>query len=61
MNVDWGSSSRHNEPIIETVWKIFVHVHSQCYEYFKGTRYNDHHRYTSILMPLFSNDAWDVW
>ncbi|ODM87449.1 hypothetical protein Ocin01_19232 [Orchesella cincta] len=48
------------EPIVETVWKLFVHAHSACYANFKNNL-NDHHRFTTIMLNLFTNDISDIW
>ncbi|CAL8147760.1 unnamed protein product [Orchesella dallaii] len=48
------------EPIVETVWKIFVHGHSACYSHFRYNL-NDHHRFTTIMLNLFTNDVSDIW
>ncbi len=53
-------SSRFNEPIVETVWKVFVHAHSACYPFFESN-YNDHHRFTQFMMQLFTNEINDMW
>jgi hypothetical protein len=42
------------EPIIESVWKMFVATYSYCYKHFDQF-YNDHHKYITVMFPLFSN------
>ncbi|CAL8095199.1 unnamed protein product [Orchesella dallaii] len=48
------------DPIIETTWKVFFNAHSICYHSFNKL-YNDHHRFTTWMMPLFQNGINDLW
>lgn len=60
MILPFSSASRENEPIVETVWKIFSHAHAACYNHF-AEGFNDHHRFTSVLLPLFTNQINEIW
>lgn len=48
------------DPVIESVWKIFVSVHSYCYKTFDKF-YSDHHKYTTIIIPLFGKQLRPFW
>jgi len=52
--------SHGTEPIIESVWKLFIAAHSYCYEDFSDF-YNDHHLYTVFIIPVFSNAIQEIW
>lgn len=60
LNLGPDQTSRFNEPIVETVWKIFFHAHSACFKYFEAS-FNDHHRFTTVMLPLFTNEINDMW
>lgn len=60
LDVRYDIAARNNEPIVETVWKVFVHAHSACFPFFEKY-YNDHHRFTTIMLPLFTNEINDIW
>lgn len=48
------------EPIIESVWKILVSAHSFCYKNFNQF-FNDHHKFTTIMFPFFTNEIHHHW
>lgn len=52
--------TKNFEPVIEAVWKIFLTVHSYCFKDFSD-QYQDHHKYTMLMMGLFSSQIHDVW
>jgi len=47
------------EPLIETVWKMFLNTHSYCFEDFQHS--NDHHHFSVLMMQLFSESIYDKW
>ena len=48
------------EPIVETVWKMFLNAHSYCYKYFPES-YDDHHIFSEALLFLFTNEIQNIW
>ncbi|CAG7822751.1 unnamed protein product, partial [Allacma fusca] len=52
---------QQREPIIDTVWNIYLHAHSYCFQFFNNSAFNDHHKFSSIMMSLFSNGIQELW
>jgi hypothetical protein len=61
LDVPFFMSPMQREPIIDTVWNIYMHTHSHCFEYFNNSAFNDHHKFSTIMMSLFSNGIQDLW
>jgi len=59
LNFQSKYSSRSAEPVIETAWKSFIHAHSACFDSFE--RHNDHHHFTVMMLPLFTNEISSLW
>ncbi|ODN05866.1 hypothetical protein Ocin01_00813 [Orchesella cincta] len=52
--------SENFEPVIEAAWKTFISVHSYCFKDFSD-QFQDHHKYTTLMMGLFTNQLHDIW
>ncbi|CAL8142212.1 unnamed protein product [Orchesella dallaii] len=52
--------SENFEPVIESTWKTFTSVHSYCFKDFSD-QFQDHHKYTTLMMGLFTNQLHDIW
>lgn len=48
------------DPIIDTVWKIFVNAYQYCFDFFEMTS-DDVFRYATIMEALFQGDIHDIW
>jgi hypothetical protein len=48
------------EVVVEVMWKTFLMAHSYCFKFFKQY-FNDHHTFTSTLIPFFTNRIQDLW